>query len=82
MVTLLRSSVKVATLWRFVKHECLSCRLLPTYEAFASGIDECLAKLDTEHKHAMDTRLTLEFQLIEEDVPVLEPIPKPPRRRK
>lgn len=61
----------IERVWKFVKRECLGCRVLPTYEAFTAGIDDCLAKLDTHHKHAMDTLLTLEFQLFDEDVPVL-----------
>jgi transposase len=61
----------IERLWKFVKKECLGCRVLPTYEAFTGGIDDCLAEFNTRHKHAMDTLLTLEFQLFDEDVPVL-----------
>jgi len=61
----------VERVWRFVEKGCLGCRVLPTYEALTAGIDACLAELDTRHKHAMDTLLTLEFQLFDEDVPVL-----------
>ena len=60
----------IERLWKFVKKECLSCRVLPTYEAFTQSIDNCLAELDTRHKHQMDTLLSLEFQLFDEDVPV------------
>lgn len=61
----------IERLWKFVKKECLGCRVLPTYEAFTAAIDSCLAELNTRHKHQMDTLLTLEFQLFDEDVPVL-----------
>jgi transposase len=61
----------IERLWKFVKKECLGCRVLPTYEAFTTAIDDCLASLDTRHKHQMDTLLNLEFQLFDEDVPVL-----------
>jgi hypothetical protein len=61
----------IERVWKFVKKECLGCRVLPTYEAFTTGIDDCLANLNTRHKHQMDTLLTLEFQLFDEDVPVL-----------
>jgi transposase len=61
----------IERLWKFVKKECLGCRVLPTYEAFTGAIDDCLAGLDTRHKHQMDTLLSLEFQLFDEDVPVL-----------
>jgi transposase len=61
----------IERLWKFVKKECLSCRVLPTYEAFTQSIDNCLADLHTRHKPQMDTLLNLEFQLFDEDVPVL-----------
>ena len=61
----------IERLWKFVKKECLGCRVLPTYEAFTQSIDDCLANLNTRHKHQMSTLLNLEFQLFDEDVPVL-----------
>ena len=61
----------IERLWKFVKKECLGCRVLPTYEAFTQAIDDCLAKLNTRHKRQMRTLLNLEFQLFDEDVPVL-----------
>ena len=61
----------IERLWKFVKKECLGCRVLPTYEAFTAAIDDCLANLDTRHKHQMNSLLNLEFQLFDEDVPVL-----------
>jgi transposase len=61
----------IERLWKFVKKECLGCRVLPTYEAFTQAIDDCLAKLNTAHKHQMKTLLNLEFQLFDDDVPVL-----------
>jgi transposase len=61
----------IERLWKFVKKECLGSRVLPTYEAFTQAIDDCLADLNTRHKHQMKTLLNLEFQLFDEDVPVL-----------
>src|SRR5215212_3738589 len=61
----------IERLWKFVKKECLGCRVLPTYEAFTTAIDDCLANLNTRHKHQMNTLLNLECQLFDEDVPVL-----------
>ena len=61
----------IERLWKFVKKECLGCRVLPTYEAFTAAIDGCLASLSTRHKQQMDTLLTLDFQLFDDDVPVL-----------
>jgi transposase len=61
----------IERLWKFVKKECLGCRVLPSYEAFTAAIDDCLANLSTRHKHQMASLLSLEFQLFNEDVPVL-----------
>jgi transposase len=61
----------IERLWKFVKKECLGCRVLPTYEAFTQAIDDCLANLNTRYRHQMKTLLNLEFQLFDEDVPVL-----------
>jgi transposase len=61
----------IERLWKFVKKECLGCRVLPTYEAFTAAIDGCLADLSTRHRHQMKALLNLEFQLFDEDVPVL-----------
>ena len=61
----------IERLWKFVKKECLGCRVLPTYEAFTQAIDDCLANLGTRYKHQMNTLLNLEFQLFDDDVPVL-----------
>jgi transposase len=61
----------IERLWKFVKKECLGCRVLPSYAAFTQAIDNCLANLNTRHKHQMNTLLNLEFQLFDEDVPIL-----------
>jgi transposase len=60
----------IERLWKFVKKQCLGSRHLPTYEAFTQAIDDCLDNLSTKHKHQMDTLLTLNFQLFD-DEPVL-----------
>jgi transposase len=61
----------IERLWKFVKKECLGSRVLPTYEAFTGAIDTCLANLNTRYKQQMNTLLNLEFQLFDDDVPVL-----------
>jgi hypothetical protein len=60
----------IERVWRFVKKQCLGTRVLPSYEAFTTAIDDCLSKLSTAHKAHMDTLLTLEFQTFD-DAPVL-----------
>lgn len=61
----------IERLWKFVKKECLGCRVLPTYEAFTAAIDDCLADLNTRHKHQMASLLSLDFQLFDDEMPVL-----------
>jgi hypothetical protein len=61
----------IERLWRFVKKQCLGCRVLPNDEAFTRAIDDCLADLRTRYKHDRDTLLNLEFQRFDEDVPIL-----------
>lgn len=61
----------IERLWKFMKKECLGCRVLPSYEAFTEAIDDSLANLNTRHKQQMKTLLNLEFQLFDENVPVL-----------
>ena len=60
----------IERLWKFVKRECLACRVLPSYEAFTGAIDHCLNSLGTKYKEQMTTLLTLNFQTYE-DEPVL-----------
>jgi hypothetical protein len=71
LVKALAASLRIELLWKFVKKECLGCRVRATYEAFSQAIDECLANLNTRHKHQRKSRLNLKFQLFDEDVPVL-----------
>jgi transposase len=57
----------IERLWKFVKKETLGARSLVTYEAFTEAIDECLDLLSTRYKAQMDTLLTLNFQLFEDE---------------
>jgi len=60
----------IERLWKFVKKECLGSRHLSTYEAFTQAIEHCLDNLHTTHKEQIETLLTLNFQLFD-DEPVL-----------
>jgi transposase len=55
----------IERLWKFVKKECLQSVYYPNYEAFTAAITDCLSKLPTKHKAAMDTLLTHDFQTFE-----------------
>ena len=61
----------IERVWKFVKKECLGSRVLPTYEAFTAAIDDGLANLNARHKQQMASLLTLEFQLFDDDMPVM-----------
>src|SRR5205823_9012473 len=45
----------IERVWRFVKKQCLRAAYHPTYEAFTTAIDQCLAELDTTHKADRDS---------------------------
>jgi transposase len=60
----------IERVWKFVKKECLNTRYHATYESFTTGIDQCLQKLATTHKDAMQTLLTHNFQTFD-NVPLL-----------
>jgi transposase len=55
----------IERLWKFVKKECLQSVYYPSYEAFTTAITDCLNKLPTKHKAAMDSLLTHNFQTFE-----------------
>ena len=61
----------IERVWKFVKGECLGCRVMPKYDDFTRAIDECLNNLDTRHKQRMKTMLNLEFQMFDDHTPVL-----------
>jgi transposase len=56
----------IERVWRFVQKEALRARYHATYEEFTTAIDQCLQDLSTEHKQAMDTLLTHDFQMFED----------------
>src|SRR5262245_6856743 len=60
----------IERVWRFVKKECLRAVYHATYEDFTGAIDHCLATLGTDHKAAMDSLLTHNFQTFDA-VPML-----------
>jgi transposase len=55
----------IERVWKFVKKECLQSIEHASYEAFTAAIDNCLSKLDTTHKKAMDSLLTHKFQMFD-----------------
>ena len=55
----------IERLWRFVKKQCLYSVYYPSFEPFKAAIVNCLNNTHSKHKLALDTLLTLRFQLFE-----------------
>jgi transposase len=52
----------IERLWKFVKKECLYSHYYANFTEFKQAIGICLAKCQTDHKAALDSLLTLNFQ--------------------
>ena len=52
----------IERLWRFVKKNVLYGRHYDTFADFRGAIDGCLEKVSTEHRGALKTLMTHEFQ--------------------
>lgn len=57
----------IERVWKFVKKEALGSKHFASYEAFGAAIEDCLNQLGTRYKGQMDTLLTLNFQLFENE---------------
>lgn len=55
----------IERVWKFVKAESLRSTYYANYEEFTTAIQQCLDKLSTRHKEAMDSLLTHNFQTFE-----------------
>lgn len=55
----------IERLWKFVKKQCLYSKYYSDFAAFRSAIVDCLSQTHSTHKSALDTLLTLKFQLFE-----------------
>jgi transposase len=55
----------IERLWKFVKKQCLYSKYYADFAAFKTAIVECLSQTDTTHKTALNSLLTLRFQLFE-----------------
>jgi transposase len=52
----------IERLWKFVKKQSLNNRYYETFDAFKSGIQECLNDIDKKHKTQVASLMTLRFQ--------------------
>jgi transposase len=53
----------IERLWKFVKKQCLYSMYYADFPAFKTAIVQCLAQTQTTHRTALDSLLTLRFQL-------------------
>ena len=53
----------IERLWKFVKSECLYSEYYADFASFKTAIASCLEQTHSTHKAALDTLLTLNFQL-------------------
>lgn len=52
----------IERLWKFVKKKALYSRHYATFAEFRSAIDDCLAKIPTEHHAELESLMTHKFQ--------------------
>lgn len=57
----------IERLWKFVKAECLNGKYYETFDAFQAAIVECLEKISTEHRPAVESLITRNFQLYDQE---------------
>jgi len=52
----------IERLWKFVRKQCLYSKYYADFVTFKDAIASCLSELDSQHKSALDSLLTLNFQ--------------------
>ena len=57
----------IERLWKFVKSECLNGKYYETFDDFQRSIARCLENLGQEHRDAMKSLLTRNFQLFDQE---------------
>lgn len=55
----------IERVWKFVKAESLGGKHYENFEQFQQGINTCIGKLSSQHKPRMDTLITRNFQLFD-----------------
>jgi transposase len=56
----------IERLWKFIKKDCLNGRYYPTHQQFQAAILESLDAINTRHQEALQTTLTLNFQMFDD----------------
>jgi len=52
-------------MWKFAKKQCLYSKYYPVFTAFKAAITRCLDETSITHQSALNSLLTLRFQLIQ-----------------
>jgi len=60
----------IERLWRFVRKQSLNSTWFDSFDQFKAAIDDCLAKMATDHKQEAASLFTHQFQRFD-DVPIL-----------
>jgi transposase len=55
----------IERVWKFVKAEALSARVLPEFTSFRNSIESTLSQLATKHRAKMKSLITRNFQLFD-----------------
>lgn len=55
----------IERLWKFVKKQCLYSKYYADFGSFKTAIVDCLGETAGEHKQALDSLLSLRFQLFQ-----------------
>jgi len=55
----------IERLWKFVKKQCLYSKYYSKFGAFKSAIVDCLSQPHSTHKAALDSLITLRFQMFD-----------------
>jgi transposase len=53
----------IERLWRFIKKQCLYNTYYDNFSAFKQAINQCMDELKTTHKKAIESLMTLKFQM-------------------
>lgn len=55
----------IERVWKFVKAECLGGKHYENFGQFQQGMNDCVNNLSSKHKQNMDSLITRNFQLLE-----------------
>jgi transposase len=55
----------IERVWKFVKAESLGGKHYENFQQFQQGINDCVSQLSSTHKKKMDTLITRNFQLFD-----------------